>query len=568
MRLVTYESPVGDVIALLEEVTLFAALPASGLAELARGSRTRVVAAGEWLFRQGEQADALYVVRSGRLEVVVETPPPTRTVQVVGRGAILGELALVTNATRSASVRAHRDSEVVTVTRAGFADLVDGNAKFAMALIRLLGEKLQLTEGLSQVRTVPPTVVVLVAAATSHLAEVRSGIIGTLSSVMQAVALDDPGGDDTTRARALDEAERRNDLVLLTVADPAGAWARFCVRQADRAAVVVDAGRHADTPHWPTATALIDLVTIGPAHAREIALWEQTMPCRARHVVHLGAGFNEGITRLARRLVGRSPGVVLSGGGARAFAHIGVLEVLTDAGVIIDRVGGCSMGAFIGALFASGCPPGEIRELCQRELVTHNPFRDVTVPRVALIKGRNARSMLARTFSGRNIEELTLDYFCVSADLVSADVVVHRQGLVADAVAASMSMPGIAPPVADNGRLLIDGGVLDNLPVDVMAATGEGPVIAVDVMGRGRDGHFAGLPSAGRRLPGIVDTLARATVLGSWRFAAANRHLASATITPKVGDIALLDFTQLDHAIEQGRRAAHTALDTGTLLHP
>ena len=139
------------------------------------------------------------------------------------------------------------------------------------------------------------------------------------------------------------------------------------------------------------------------------------------------------------------------------------------------------------------------------------------MPRVALIKGRNARSMLACTFAGDNIEELPLDYFCVSADLVTADVVVHRQGLVADAVAASMSMPGIAPPIADKGRLLIDGGVLDNLPVDVMAATGEGPVIAIDVMGRGRDARFARLPSANQRLPGIVDTLARATVLGSWR---------------------------------------------------
>jgi predicted acylesterase/phospholipase RssA len=244
-----------------------------------------------------------------------------------------------------------------------------------------------------------------------------------------------------------------------------------------------------------------------------------------------------------------------------------VLEVLTDAGVIIDRVGGCSMGAFIGAQFAAGCSLGEIRETCQRELVARNPFRDVTVPRVALIKGRNARSMLARTFADDNIEELPLDYFCVSADLVTADVVVHRRGLVAEAVAASMSMPGIAPPIADKGRLLIDGGVLDNLPVDVMAATGEGPVIAVDVMGRGRDARFAGLPSSSRRLPGIVDTLARATVLGSWRFAAANRVLATAIVTPAVSDIALLDFSQLDHAIEQGRRAAHAALDTGVLLH-
>ena len=284
-------------------------------------------------------------------------------------------------------------------------------------------------------------------------------------------------------------------------------------------------------------------------------------------MVALGDGFTEGTARLARRLVGRSPGVVLSGGEARGLAHIGVLEVLIDAGVIIDRVGGCSMGALIGPSLQPAAPLARSARPAS-ESWWPATRSNVTVPRVALIKGRNARSMLARTFAGDNIEELPLDYFCVSADLVTADVVVHRQGLVADAVVASMSMPGIAPPIANKGRLLIDGGVLDNLPVDVMAATGKGPVIAVDVMGHGHDARFAGLPSANQRLPGIVDTLARATVLGSWRFAAANRDVASATITPAVSDIALLDFTQLDHAIEQGRRAARAALDTGTILLP
>ena len=192
--------------------------------------------------------------------------------QVVGRGAILGELALVTNAARSASVRALRDSEVVEVTRAAFGDLVEGNAEFAMALVRLLGDKLQLTEGLSRVRLATPTVVVLVAAATSTWR--RSAVESLESSVRRCAPWHWTIPEATTqprgRARQGRTAQRSRGAQRDRHLDRMGP---LLLRQADRAAVLVDAGSLVDAPHWPTASPLCDLVTIGAANAREIASW-------------------------------------------------------------------------------------------------------------------------------------------------------------------------------------------------------------------------------------------------------------------------------------------------------
>ena len=121
-------------------------------------------------------------------------------------------------------------------------------------------------------------------------------------------------------------------------------------------------------------------------------------------------------------------GLVLSGGGARGFAHIGALAVLADAGFEFDRIGGCSMGAFIAAMAAAGRDPDEMQACCSEELVRRSPFNDYTFPRVALIRSRKAAAMLTRVFGEARVEEFARPLFTVSADLLTSRVVVHRRG--------------------------------------------------------------------------------------------------------------------------------------------
>ena len=265
------------------------------------------------------------------------------------------------------------------------------------------------------------------------------------------------------------------------------------------------------------------------------------------------------VERLARRVIGISVGTVLSGGGARGFAHLGALDVLLEAGIRIDRVGGTSMGAFISALFAAGDDPSDVARTCRAELVDRRPFRDFTWPRIALIRAQKAQAMLERLFGTAHLDDLVTECFCVSADLTAAEVVVHRRGAVFEAVGASMSLPGLAPPVVSGGRLLVDGGVLNNVPADVMAATGEGPVIAIDVMTHGPLGRKNG------RLPSIIETLARATVIGSHAQAGSRLANADVVITPDLTGVGLLDFARFDQAVAAGRHAARDALESGVL---
>jgi predicted acylesterase/phospholipase RssA len=265
--------------------------------------------------------------------------------------------------------------------------------------------------------------------------------------------------------------------------------------------------------------------------------------------------------RVVRRLTGRSLGLVLSGGGARALAHLGVIEVLAGEGLEFDRVGGTSMGSFISSMVALGWPVDRMIDTVREEVSRRSPFSDYTVPRYSLMRGRRGESMLHRVLGDVTIEELPRPFFAISADLVAGEMVVHREGPVFDAVTTSMSIPGLAPPRAHDDQLLIDGGILNNLPIDVMIGDEPGPVIAVDVMRQLDSDHAATRGT----LPSILETLSRATVLSSVARAQANRSLAQAVISPSITGVALRDFRRLDEALDAGRRAAEEALASGLL---
>jgi len=244
--------------------------------------------------------------------------------------------------------------------------------------------------------------------------------------------------------------------------------------------------------------------------------------------------------------------LVLSGGGARGLAHVGVLDELQRAGIVIDRVGGTSMGAVIAGMVALGAAPSDMLAAAQRELVARRPFGDVTWPRHGLVRGARLDASLRRVFGGALIEDQRIPLFTVSVDLVAAEEVVHRRGPIAEAVALSVRLPGIVPPRRVGDRLHVDGGVLDNLPIGVMAAEREGPVLGVDIA----EPFGAGAVTA---LPHIVDTVSRAMTIGSWRRDDPSRALAREVIVPDLGDIGLFDFRRLDDLVERGRAAGRAA---------
>jgi predicted acylesterase/phospholipase RssA len=274
---------------------------------------------------------------------------------------------------------------------------------------------------------------------------------------------------------------------------------------------------------------------------------------------------------MARRLAGRAVGVVLSGGGARAFAHLGVLERLQSAGVVLDRVGGVSMGAFVGGLLASGRDSQAIDACCFEEWVRRNPINDYTLPRTALTKGHKGRAMLERVFGDVQIEELDRAFYSASVDLRSSSLVIDRAGPLYLAVGCSMALPLIAPPQLRAEHVLIDGSLLDNLPLAPMTSTGEGKVLAVDIKGgeeRPRQGTADSGGSAREigekrsvRIPTLPGTISRIALLSSSNTTEAARVHADFKIEVRVSGVGLLEFHQIDEARAAGRRAASQALE-------
>ncbi len=271
---------------------------------------------------------------------------------------------------------------------------------------------------------------------------------------------------------------------------------------------------------------------------------------------------------LADRLAGRSLGLVLAGGGARAFAHIGVLRELEDAGFHVDRVAGTSIGSIIAAVHALGHTGAELEDVCYFEWVRRKPFSDWGLPSQSLSKGRRVRAGMARALGEDEVfEGLPRQARLVSVDLVSRTRQVHERGNLAEAALASVRLPVLfAPMPQDDGRLLIDGGVLDNLPVDLLTGRAEGPVVAVNIGTGGGGGPRDGRP----RVPALGETLLRTMMIGSGGAVAAARAQGAWVLSPSSMGVGLLEFHQLDRMIVAGRAAARTLLEAaeGDLYNP
>lgn len=533
---------------LLENLPLFAGLDADALADLRHSAEEIELTAGSYLFHEGDTADSLYVVRNGRVQALQQGV----AIRELGRGDVIGELGLLTGTPRSASIRAVRDSTLVRLTKAQFDKIAD--VGMLGALVRSLATRLhQLPPPTTAQLTTCDVVVAIVGVdADAPVTMVAHELVHLLSGYVRAVR---PGRVDR---EGLERAERAADKVVLQAQVDDAEWRDFCLRVADRI-VLVSGNPAPPADPLPERAIGADLLLAGPPASREHRrAWEELITPRSVLTLH-ASGSAEDLRPLAARIVGRSIGLVLGGGGARAFAHLGVLEELEAAGVVVDRFAGTSMGAIVAALAASGLDAAGVDAYVYEYFIRTNPIRDYTVPIKGLTRGRRIPALLRRAYGERLVEELPKEFRCVSVDLLGRRTVVHRRGPVADAVGCSLRLPGIFPPYVYGGTLHVDGGVLDNLPVSSLSST-EGPLVAVAV-GFGGDAtpsrnEFADPP----RVPGIGETLIRTMMMGSGLAAATTLAQADVVIRPSTRGVGLLEFHQIDAAREAGRAAAREEL--------
>jgi NTE family protein/lysophospholipid hydrolase len=404
-------------------------------------------------------------------------------------------------------VRALRDSELVSLDRPAFETLIAGRPAALLGLTRLVIQRLRRTQGSTPAESEARTFAVIAAGPGVPLADFTrrfAAALGELGSTLHLAAADldrhlgTPGvaqilPDDPQAPRIaswIDEQETRYRFVVLEADVTASAWSARCVRQADRLLVVGCAGddptpgeteRQLCAVDGTTVAVPTSLVLLHPPETRLPAGTRRWLEGRAllRHH-HVRVDDQESVTRVARFLAGRALGIALSGGGARGFAHVGVLEAVREAGVPIDVIGGTSMGAVIAAECALGWDAPTMAR--QNQAIFGRWRRDLTLPVLSILGGQRSSARLRESIGDVQIEDLWLPYFCVSSNLSRAEMMVHRAGDLWLSLRASISLPGILPPVAFEGDLLVDGALLRNLPADVMREVmGSGTIIAVDV---------------------------------------------------------------------------------------
>jgi NTE family protein len=576
----------------LRNVHVFAGLSPEMLESVAALATDVSVRRGEWLFREGDPADGVYVVRVGHLEVVQETSE-AQSLNTLTRGAVLGELALLSGSARSASIRALRDTEVLKIDKAHFDALLRSEPELALSLTRVLSTQLQASRAIPVARRARPVTIALCALGQGVPRLDLADELSRAMCVLGTVAVLYPGqeGEPVTgapsRAEALsrfgpliERCELEHDHVILVcgTGQHPSAWDEFCLSRADRVlAVVAEPASEAlgdgsaGAGGWIARLHGADLVGYGmPPGSGCLAGWIARLAPGGTFAIGADGARRRDVARMARRLAGCSLGVVLGGAGARAFAHLGVLEVLLDAQMPVDRVGGVSMGAFIGGLLAEGHDSASIDACCYEEWVRRNQINDYTIPRSSLIKGQKMQAMIERVFGEVRVEELSRSFYCASVDLRSGRLLIDRDGPLAEAVAASMTLPLIAPPTRREDSLLVDGSLLDNLPLAPMSSRGEGPVLAVDIKGVEEDPRPERASSSehpqadhvrGRRLPPLTDTMARIVLLSSANTEESARQHADMTIRVPVSGVGLLEFHQIDQARAAGRQAALAALE-------
>lgn len=528
---------------------------------------------GEPLFSAGNEADSLYLLRSGRLGVFQRTEgQPSQFLGVVRPGEPVGEMALIAGTAHSADVVALRDCEILALPREAFFDVVRTEPDVMIHLARLM---LRRARDQSAGLAGEPTVFGFVAARNRPVRAFVERVAGAIIEQGYSCQV-----IDETALRSASEwfsrVEDSHDYVLYVAEADQPAWAGLCARQVDRLFIVGDAltkppGMIPSRNLEGVGHQFTDLILLRDSRLAKPAntnVWLDAVdPGRWFHVREANA---EDAARIARIITGTAVGLVLSGGGARAYAHIGVVRALNEMKVPMDFLGGASMGALIAAGPALNWSDAELDERIRTAFVKSDPLSDIAIPIVAMTRAGKVAKLLYQAYGEIDIADMPRPFFAVSSNLTTGRLEVHRRGLLRRAVRASIALPGVMPPVVMNGQVLVDGAVVKNFPTDVMRQLNAGPTVGSDMSQvRGVDPSALENPpswwrwivsGAWKAGPPIVSILMRAATITTDAELKRSRAETDVLILPDPGAAEIRDWKLYAPTVAAGHIAAMDAL--------
>lgn len=550
-----------DTLLWLQHLDIFSDVPAEELAVLLEGMAWIELRSGDPLEADSDDRH-VFIVRYGSLGSTlfsgvggpVELAP-------IGPGEMMGEISVIAGLPRPTQVVALRHSGLLRLEGQAFRAFLQRSHRGTLQVTQHLARSL-LQNLRPRARAIRPGSIALVA--------VAEGV--DLMAIGQALAADAAGQslaaevlsnlDLGLSAAEVSAAQMLNDLTILVTCGDDPQWNELCIANADRL-LYVDAAGHA-----PVAEPALERI-LGAGRRAQIDVATlcadgsppQLVPQRwagradvAMHV-HVRQGRAADLGFLSRVVGGRAVGLVLAGGGARGFAHLGVIRALREAGIPIDLLGGTSMGAIIAAGASFEWDNDELMERMRQVFAITSPVNDYTLPIIALTRGNKVATRLRQHFGDLRIESAWRPFFAVSTNLSTCAPHVHDRGPVWRALRATSALPGILPPMVEGGNVLVDGAIMNNFPVDVMRDRRRGPVIGVamphDDSFASEIGDFEAMSpyrvfrERSSHPVNVFSVISRTATASSLTHGLHCRTLADLVIDPEVREVGLLNWRSL-----------------------
>lgn len=480
-----------EIFKFIKQYEPFSSMSEACLAKLSRVFEIESWTADTLLIRKGEEMNDLYILIKGRLYYQITDSEGKVTYQgELQEGGIIGEMALLSDLPRSANVYTQRDSIILKLSKKNFLKLCRNYPELLSRITQYTIKRL--TNSLQGIRTATsrnksialisikpiPDLERQLKEMVLHCSHKEKILLLTSQYLKQShVSLDSCGHMSNEGILWISQLEKEYSFIFYLADESLTNWTKFCIRQADSLAFLVLASEQ-DTQLSEVESYLsnakhnfIKRNILVLLHQTEIPPKNTNKWLAKRSVnahFHVRSNTEEGISRMMRIFTDNTISLVLSGGGARGLAHIGVYRLLEERKIPVDYIAGTSMGAMLAAGFAMGYSSSDILKFVEEYLLKGAKI-DFTFPYISIARGKRATDSLIKLYGeDTQIEDLWINYFCVSTDLVSKKLYVHDKGKLWESIRSSISLPFIYPPVSFNDKLLIDGGVLNNIPTDIM----------------------------------------------------------------------------------------------------
>ena len=566
-------------IELLRHSPLCEGIEDADLAHMAAELRPVQVAAGVYFSRIGDPVDSVCVLATGRMKVTVPVQNnPDQELMYFNPGDFINHNALLDTGRSPGNLVAVEPCRLLLIPDKTFLQWFRTMPRLALNIVRTLNRRVHRIVGLQKPEGLAKTVCAV------YAGQPGRALLTLVKKELEAKGECLADLEATVTLEQWDQAVRAHDRVFLDIDIDRlpEKWLELA-RRCDQMLWLVEPAREADMQRpfaelrerAPEAVDRVMLVWVLPEGSMVAPLWPPFWNLRRRHFVVEWSGHPErmtrlqqqGIDRLVRRLRGITLGLALAGGGARGMAHLGVLRALERERIGFDYLAGTSCGAMVGILYAAGYTPDFCIDAFQRDL---KPSRLWTL----LPKGRDWHllwkfrtraweKMLRRYLHDWTLEQLPIPFHSVTADLVTTHEIIRQTGDAVHAILESINLPGMSVPINRDGMSLVDGGILNNLPADVLTSRGADLVVGVSVSRKLRS-EFAGnspsMPTARMRKAGTLETLYRVFETQGHSLDGMHTRSVDVLIEPDTSPFSFVEFTRAAEMAVAGEAATEIVL--------